>query len=362
MPKYRMQSAYLDENGSVTEAFSAEYHRVMAGEVDRSKEKRTDEWKPGTIGWLFEQYQRSKAFQTSKESTQRDKRSVLGRYCANVGHFPFQKLRKADVEASQMRRRETPGAADKLVKYLKALFNWALAEKDIMKRFPLVENPTKDVTDINRSSKGFHTWTQIELDTYRSTHPLGTKARLAFELMMNLGARRSDVIKLGPKHIQNGSIVFTTEKGASNGSSQEIILPITAQLDKALSCTPIGEETFLTTHYGKPFSNNGFGNRMRKWCNDAGLSECSAHGVRKAVATLLAEAGATETQLMAIFGWEDPKMARHYTKTANKKKSAADGMNQLQKHQTDQNVPLTSPDKSSETKRGKDEGKSTPQK
>lgn len=31
---------------------------------------------------------------------------------------------------------------------------------------------------------------------------------------------------------------------------------------------------------------------------------------------LLAEASATEHQLMAIFGWSDSKMAQHYTKAA----------------------------------------------
>ncbi len=29
---------------------------------------------------------------------------------------------------------------------------------------------------------------------------------------------------------------------------------------------------------------------------------------------------------MAIFGWTDPKMAAHYTRTANRKRLAAQGM------------------------------------
>ena len=44
------------------------------------------------------------------------------------------------------------------------------------------------------------------------------------------------------------------------------------------------------------------------------------HGLRKARATFAAEAGATERQLMAIFGWKDPALARRYTETASKKK------------------------------------------
>ena len=80
---------------------------------------------------------------------------------------------------------------------------------------------------------------------------------------------------------------------------------MTDELREALGAITHDQSTFLVTEYGKPFSDNGFGNKMRQWCNDAGLPECSSHGLRKASATILAEAGATEHQLMAIFGWSD---------------------------------------------------------
>jgi len=62
------------------------------------------------------------------------------------------------------------------------------------------------------------------------------------------------------------------------------------------------DPTFLITEYGKQFSSNGSSNKMRQWCNDRNLPDCASHGLRKASATILAEAGATERQLMAIFG------------------------------------------------------------
>ena len=55
----------------------------------------------------------------------------------------------------------------------------------------------------------------------------------------------------------------------------------------------------------------------------------SAHGVRKIAATRAADAGATEAQLMAIFAWTDPKMAAHYTRTANRKRLAAQSIDML---------------------------------
>jgi len=41
--------------------------------------------------------------------------------------------------------------------------------------------------------------------------------------------------------------------------------------------------------------------------------------MRKVSATRLAEAGCSEYQLMAVFGWTDPKMAAHYVREANRK-------------------------------------------
>jgi integrase len=58
----------------------------------------------------------------------------------------------------------------------------------------------------------------------------------------------------------------------------------------------------LITEYGKPFTANGFGNKFKDWCRQADLPHCSAHGVRKAISTALAEAGATPHEIMAVTG------------------------------------------------------------
>ncbi len=47
-------------------------------------------------------------------------------------------------------------------------------------------------------------------------------------------------------------------------------------------------------------------------------------GLRKAGATRAAERGASERQLMAIFGWSTGKMAQHYTRSADRKRLAHD--------------------------------------
>jgi hypothetical protein len=54
----------------------------------------------------------------------------------------------------------------------------------------------------------------------------------------------------------------------------------------------------------------------------------------------MANNGATEAQLMAVFGWTDPKMAAHYTRTANSRRLAAQSIGMLNASGTSIPAPL----------------------
>ena len=77
-------------------------------------------------------------------------------------------------------------------------------------------------------------------------------------------------------------------------------------------------------------TKESFGNWFREACQSAGVPG-SAHGLRKAGATRAAENGATTTELKATFGWTDDNMPAHYTKTADRARSAAGGMSKLER-------------------------------
>jgi hypothetical protein len=48
-------------------------------------------------------------------------------------------------------------------------------------------------------------------------------------------------------------------------------------------------------------------------------------------ATRAANAGATNAQLRAIFGWRDDKMPAHYTREADRRRLSIDAMTKLAK-------------------------------
>jgi integrase len=77
------------------------------------------------------------------------------------------------------------------------------------------------------------------------------------------------------------------------------------------------------TEFGKPFTAEGFGNWFRKQCRLAGLSRnLSAHGLRKAGATRLADGGCSDHEIMAWGGWTSIKEVQRYTIAANRKRLA----------------------------------------
>ena len=271
-----------------------------------------------SFGWLCQQYYQSEPFKSLSESTRRVRRNLLEAICREHGPKPYKGLRAKNIRFLRDRRADAKEAANARLKVLRALFTFAQEYEH------WDQNPAKAVPYLSNDSGGFHTWTLEEVKAYRRVHPIGSKARLALELLLLTGQRRSDVIRLGRQHVQGGWITFTQFKNRKR-KVKKLSIPLLPQLERIIAASPCGDLTFLVTEFGQPFSDGGFGNRMRKWCDEAGLGDCSAHGLRKAGATIAAENGATEYQLMAMFGWDSPKQAAYYTRPPTHKLSTRCG-------------------------------------
>jgi integrase len=238
------------------------------------------------------------------------------------GALPYALMEPRHVEEMRDEKLELPGAANNRVKALRRLFKWAKAAKK-----PGARNPAAEVEYIRRRGDGFPTWTTADVAKFEEAHPVGTQARLCLALLLYTGVRRSDVVKLGPQHERTGWLHFTETKGSRKvGATPKVRdIPIIPPLREVLDASKeiIGPFAYLVTERGVPFTVNGFGNKFQDWVKAAGLPVgLAAHGLRKAAAVNAVENGATDRQLMALFGWETEKEASRYTKRANRKKLA----------------------------------------
>jgi integrase len=247
--------------------------------------------------------------------------------------FPLSRMTSKAIRVLRDRvSSNTPEAANNRVKAIRRVFAWGV-ENELVKA-----NVARDVKLISTGSEGFHTWTDAEVEQFEARHPVGTKARLALTLLLLTGVRRSDVVLLGRQHVRSGSLRFTQQKNRKR-RPVTIELPVLPALQRVIDASETGDLAFLVTQYGKPFTAAGFGNWFRDRCNEAGLPQCSAHGLRKAGATRAAENLATPHELMALFGWLTLKQAEHYTRAASQKRLAAGAVAKLQRTENGTKVP-----------------------
>lgn len=218
----------------------------------------------------------------------------------------------------------TPAEADNMMKTARAMYAWAVERGEIS------QNPVKGISKVHRSQGGAEAWTTEDLRRFRAAHPLGTMAHLWLTLHMFTACRISDAIWLGPEHeVERDGMLWLDWQPAKKGSVK-VTIPILGPLLRATRATSVQGPTYLLTEAGKPFTTpEGLRNRVRKWCQTAGLTDRSAHGIRKAVAELLAEAGCSQHQIMAIMAHSQAKTSEIYTRGAQRHVLSEDAMQAL---------------------------------
>jgi integrase len=309
-----------------TPEFAAEYEAAQARckVVPSDSPSALQRRQKGTLGWLCGLYLRSAEFGRFAKTTQSLRRWQLERLLLEpvapgkketFADFPLPRLTAKALRVLRDRKEDLPGSANHRVKALRALFSWAV-DHDLVQ-----SNPASEVKLLKRFSTGHHTWTAAEIAQFESRHPIGTKARLALALLLLTGVRRSDVVLLGRQHLKDGWFKISVQKNR-NRTPVTVELPLAPDLARIIDASPVGDLTFLVTKRGKPFTAEGFGEWFRERCNEVGLRNCSAHGLRKAGAVRAAENGATAHELMALFGWLSLSEAQRYTRSADRRRLA----------------------------------------
>jgi integrase len=214
-PKIRL----LEEPGS--EAFDREYRRAFQGVATPPPIRQAAA--PQTLQWLCERYYASADFQLLGPTTRKVRRGILETICQSrfsgklTGTLPYARMRPHNVAQLRDAKLDLPEAANARVKALRQLFKWAMSPA-----YSLAErNPAMEVGYLRSNNpEGFRAWTAADVEKYAAHHPIGTKARLALDLMLYTGVRRSDVVRLGPQMERDGYLVFTETKGRAHLSKQ----------------------------------------------------------------------------------------------------------------------------------------------
>ena len=308
--------------------FSDHYRAGRAGIEIKPEANPVDNTIKGSISWLVARYTLWLGEQVDlglyTKATLMQRQSLLSRLSDSYGNYKLD-MPKSEIVQFRDTFASTPGAADNLVKAVRAMYAWAL------ERHICDANPATGIGKINLQSNGAIPWTVDDLNAYRKIHHEGTTAHLCLTIFMFTACRISDAVLLGRSNEFERAGVRGLGWQPKKKGSAKVEIPMLPPLYKATRAATVQGSTYLLTEYGKPFeSPEGLRNRFRKWCDEAGLRNRTSHGIRKAAGNLLAQAGCTQYQIMSIHGHTQAKTSEVYTKGVERWKLASDAMRTLE--------------------------------
>ena len=292
--------------------FALEYDAACAGRTTAlvPGASRTT---PGTIHALAVAIYASAEWRLLSKATQGTYRGIMERLRTDYGDQSVGAIQPQHILKMRDKRAEAPTAANNLVKVLRWMLAFAMA------RQWRVDNPAVAIKPLKVVSTGFPVWSEADIEVFEAHWAVGTRERLAFDLLLYSAQRSGDVRQMGRQQVRDGAILVRQEK-----TKAFLELPIHPGLKTSLDTVPGGQLLFLTTQAGAGFTAGGFGNWFREACRSAGIENCSAHGLRKSAATRLADAGCTEAQIKAVTGHTTSKEVERYTKARSQRLLARD--------------------------------------
>jgi integrase len=365
LPKIRIR----DASGSreFNEAVDAAIARQIAaygveGDYFKSQKQRNEARPPlptcapvpGTLRWYWKLYKNSDHWlgdltvghKGLSDGTRVQRTGLIESLLVENGEKPFAVLSRKVIKAEMKAR--TPVQAGNLLSALRGMIRWMIDEDHLDED----DDPTIGLKSgkarASRESGGWIPWSDEDMAAYRTRWPLGTEARLMLDILAFTMLRVGDASRFGPPHlkkiIKEMAFQIATEK--SQGRTT-VTVPIHPELAESLRAARaagiIGEQVFVGKRTGngpvQPMTKKSWANKFKKYAVLAGINEPkkSCHGVRKTRAEAAAYAECTEAQMMAMFGWTDPKMPAHYIAKAKRDKLGLSGMEKLVSFDSSQN-------------------------
>lgn len=268
--------------------------------------------RPGTVARAVCDYLRSRACCQLATSTQAARRRVFARIVAERGDALVCEVSVRHLKADV--RGRSAGSARNRIQCWRALFEW----------LDLEENPAAALSYPSERSQPYRRWTRAEIERFRSHWPDGSPQRGFFEVAFWTAARAGDTCALTVDNVQGSLLSYRAAKNKVvvavplRGALPAWCASFAPDQEHALRQLPVSGP-LVPTSSGRPRSPKAASQWFTRAVRDAGLpADLSAHGLRKARASLCAEVGASAHQIQAWLGDRTLKMAELYTREADR--------------------------------------------
>jgi integrase len=275
--------------------------------------------KAGSIDAAVTGYLGSAGFMNLASNTRRTRRGVLEKFRRAHGDKAVATMQKHHVER-MIAAKPTPSTALQLLLAVRELMRYAVNVG--LRR----DDPTAGIRRPRFGKDiGLPTWSEEDIKKFESRHPVGSKARLAMALGLYTGQRGGDVVRMGPQHIKQGVLTVRQQK-----TGTALLIPLHPELQAMLDAVSPNQLVFLTSLGDRPFNPDAFSRWFRIRCREANLpTRLSFHGLRKAAARRLAEAGMSANVIAAVTGHKSLSEVARYTAAADQLRLARKGIEAL---------------------------------
>jgi len=255
----------------------------------------------GTLQAVIDAYEKSPQFTRLAPRTQRDYGAALLKISAKFGTHPLgvvedPKIRIRFLEWRDTLAKSSPRQADAVLGILRIVLEWG---RD---RGHLVHNHATRPKKVYRADRADKLWLPADIEAPRAV--AAPEILLAFELALGTGQRKGDLLALTWAAYDGQRIQLRQAK-----RKRFIDMPVPRSLKALLDAQPRTAATILTRN-GKPWGSVNFDHRWRETVLKAERNGLHFHDLRGTACTVLAQAGATPSEIAAMLGWTVSTVAR----------------------------------------------------
>ncbi|MDB5409276.1 MAG: hypothetical protein JWL84_4188 [Rhodospirillales bacterium] len=290
----------------------------FAASLDRAKNAAASTNPAGSWGALIEMYRTSPDYRALKPKS----RAYYDRHIASVKVWssrPATDVRRSEVltirDAIAVHH---PQAGNQFVKVMSVVMDFAV-EREIRDFNPLIR--------LKRLPGGAHaTWSDAQIKYALASFP--EVMRRAIILALYTGQREGDCCAMTWAQYDGSAIEVVQEK-----TKESLWIPVHRVLKRELDAwRKEGErETILINSRGRPWPTDSFAAGIYRIIHQhTQLAGMVFHGLRKAAAARLAEAGCSTHEIASITGHRTLGMLELYTKKADQRLRAASAMRKLE--------------------------------
>ena len=269
---------------------------------------------PTTKNWraLVAAYKASERYSKLSPRTRKDYEPAIVFLTDAWGDADPRKLKRSNVIAVMHENAENTRKANDFKVVVSRCLDTAIDMDWMTHNVAKTISHLKPKTTLNRQP-----WPQDLIDKFREEAPIGTRARLIFELCLGTGQRISDVLSLRWSDIRDEGVHLVQRK-----TGRALVIPYTATLRDTLAQHGRNEWFIVAGTNGKPVSYRAANDAIMRVRKCIGAEAYDIHGLRHTAASELAEAGCSDDLIKAVTGHHSTAMVRRYSDAARQRSRA----------------------------------------